>query len=237
MSDTTTTQPGTSAPAPKRPRKKHPVLRVVVGLAALGLIGGIAVGAAGSSTPAASTARPATSAPAQPATKAPAPPATSAPATPKWQSQGAACSPEGAKGKDYTGNPLNCQGGMWTNPEPSSPPDTAPADTVPAEPAGTVSQQQALESAQSYLDMGGFSKAKLIDQLSSPYGEKFSKADAQWAVAHCDADWNAQAVMSAKSYMEMGGFSRSKLIDQLTSPYGEQFTYAQAIYAVNHVGL
>ena len=37
MSDTTTTQPGTPAAAPKRPRKKYPVLRVVVGLAALGL--------------------------------------------------------------------------------------------------------------------------------------------------------------------------------------------------------
>jgi hypothetical protein len=123
-------------------------------------------------------------------------------------------------------------------PATSQPATSEPATSAPAAPAGpTVSQQQALESAKSYLDLGGFSKAKLIDQLSSPYGEKFSEADAKWAVAHCGADWNAQAVMSAKSYMEMGGFSRSKLIDQLTSPYGEQFTYAQAVYAADHVGL
>ena len=51
--------------------------------------------------------------------------------------------------------------------------------------------------------------------LSSPYGEKFSEADAKWAVARSGADWNAQAVMSATSYMEMGGFSRAKLIGQL----------------------
>ena len=31
----------------------------------------------------------------------------------------------------------------------------------------TVSQQQAIQSAESYLDMGGFSKAGLIEQLSS----------------------------------------------------------------------
>jgi hypothetical protein len=101
-----------------------------------------------------------------------------------------------------------------------------------------VSQQQALESAKSYLDMGtGFSEKGLIDQLSSQYGEKFSVADATWAVAHSGADWNAQAVMSAKGYMKMGGFSRAGLIDQLTSSAGEQFTLAQATYAVNQVGL
>ena len=174
---------------------------------------------------------PASTAPAAPS--APAPPATSAPATPKWQSQGAACSPEGAKGKDYTGNPLNCQGGMWTNPEPSSPPDTAPADTAPAEPAVTTSQQQALDSAQSYLSDGqGFSRGSLIDQLVY---EKFSTADATWAADHSGADWYAQAVVSAKGYMSDGqGFSRGSLIDQLIY---EKFTSAQATYAANHIGL
>ena len=127
-------------------------------------------------------------------------------------------------------------------PVPAAPATTAPAapaTSAPAAPAGpTVSQQQALESAQSYLDMGtGFSRAGLIDQLSSQYGDKFSVADATWAVEHSGADWNAQAVMSAKGYMQMGGFSRASLIDQLTSPYGGQFTMAQATYAANQVGL
>jgi len=100
-----------------------------------------------------------------------------------------------------------------------------------------VSQLQALESAKSYLDMGGFSEKGLIKQLTSKYGEQFSEPDARWAVAHSGADWNAQAVMSAKSYMDMGGFSRAGLIDQLTSPYGGKFTLAQATYAANQVGL
>jgi hypothetical protein len=101
----------------------------------------------------------------------------------------------------------------------------------------TVAQQQALESAQSYLDMGGFSLAGLMKQLTSSYGEGFSTADARWAVNHVRVNWNQQAIESAKSYLEMGGFSRDGLIQQLTSSYGDGFTYAQAVYAANHVGL
>jgi hypothetical protein len=101
----------------------------------------------------------------------------------------------------------------------------------------TVAQQQALQSAQSYLDMGGFSLAGLMKQLTSSYGEGFSTGDAKFAVSHVRVNWNEQAVISARSYLEMGGFSRDKLIQQLTSSYGEGFTYAQAVYAANRVGL
>jgi hypothetical protein len=101
-----------------------------------------------------------------------------------------------------------------------------------------VSQQQALDSAQSYLALGsGFSRQGLIDQLDSPYGSKFSVADATWAADHVGADWDAQAVMAAQGYMKLGGFSRQGLIDQLDSPYGGKFTLAQATYAANQVGL
>jgi hypothetical protein len=102
----------------------------------------------------------------------------------------------------------------------------------------TVSLQQAVESASSYLSMGsGFSRAGLIQQLSSSYGEGFSKADAIFAVDHLHVNWNEQAVESAKGYMKMGGFSRANLIQQLSSSSGEQFTHAQAVYAANAVGL
>jgi 3-oxoacyl-ACP reductase-like protein len=127
-----------------------------------------------------------------------------------------------------------------SQPATSQPATSQPATSAPAAPAGlTGSQQQALDSASSYLDLGtGFSRSGLIDQLSSPYGGKFSVADATWAADHSGADWNAQAVMSAKGYMNLGtGFSRSGLIDQLSSPYGGKFTLAQATYAVNQVGL
>ena len=100
-----------------------------------------------------------------------------------------------------------------------------------------VAREQALESAQSYLDMGGFSRAGLIKQLSSQYGDGFSLVLATWAVDHSHANWNQQAVESARRYLQMGGFSRDGLIEQLTSSYGDGFTYEQAVYAVNKVGL
>ncbi len=89
-----------------------------------------------------------------------------------------------------------------------------------------MSQQQALDSAQSYLALGsGFSRQGLIDQLDSPYGGKFSVADATWPADHVGADWDAQAVLAAKGYMQLGGFSRASLIDQLDSPYGGKFSW------------
>jgi Host cell surface-exposed lipoprotein len=73
------------------------------------------------------------------------------------------------------------------NPAPTVPTTTAPAapaTSAPAAPAGpTASQQQALDSAQSYLsDRQGFGRASLIDQLTSPYGEQFTYAQAVYAV-------------------------------------------------------
>jgi hypothetical protein len=108
---------------------------------------------------------------------------------------------------------------------------------APAAPKFTVAQEQAIQSAQSYVDMSGFSRTGLIHQLTSKAGEGFKPADAAFAVNHIKVDWNKEAVESAKSYLEMGGFSRASLIRQLSSKSGEQFTRAQAKYAANHVGL
>jgi hypothetical protein len=114
-------------------------------------------------------------------------------------------------------------------------PATKPAK--PAKPHGTLGQENALGAAQDYLDFQAFSRAGLIDQLSSRYGDASSKADATWAVNHLDVNWNEQAVKAAKDYLSMQHFSRAGLIEQLSSRYGDQFTRAQAIYGVNHVGL
>jgi host cell surface-exposed lipoprotein len=95
--------------------------------------------------------------------------------------------------------------------------------------------RRALQSAESYLAMSGFSKQGLYEQLSSSYGEGFTQAEAQYAVDHVDADWNKEAVESARSYLEMSPMSRNGLIEQLSSSAGEGFTYAQALYAVNKV--
>lgn len=102
---------------------------------------------------------------------------------------------------------------------------------------GTVAQMMALATAEQYLATAAFSKAGLLDQLSSEYGSQFEKADARWAVNHLDVDWNEQAVRAGQQYLDTMPFSRAALIDQLTSEYGSQFTRAQAVYAVNQLGL
>ena len=66
----------------------------------------------------------------------------------------------------------------------------------------TSGQENALESAQSYVDMSGFSKANLIQQLSSSAGEGYSKADATFAANNVDANWDKEAVESAQSNLD-----------------------------------
>jgi hypothetical protein len=101
----------------------------------------------------------------------------------------------------------------------------------------TTAQENAIASAVDYLDFQAFSRTGLIGQLSSEYGEGFSKADAIFAVNHIDVDWNVQAAAAAKDYLDYQAFSRTGLIDQLSSEYGDGFTHAQAVYGVNQTGL
>jgi Host cell surface-exposed lipoprotein len=127
-------------------------------------------------------------------------------------------------------------------PPPASAPAAAanpPAPPPPAAkaPSETVSQKNARESAESYLDYQAFSRQGLIRQLSSSAGEGFSRADAIYAVNHIDVDWNEQAAKAAKQYLETQSFSRAGLIRQLESSAGEGFTHAQAVYGVNQTGL
>lgn len=101
----------------------------------------------------------------------------------------------------------------------------------------TVSQQNALKEAESYLHTSAFSEAGLINQLSSEAGSQFPHADAVWAVEHLHVNWNEQAVKEARSYLHTSSFSCQGLIDQLSSEAGSQFTLAQAEYAAHQVGL
>jgi hypothetical protein len=101
----------------------------------------------------------------------------------------------------------------------------------------SAGRKNAIRSAKSYLDLSGFSRAGLIQQLTSKAGDGFSRADATYAVDHIGADWNAEAVESAKSYLDLSGFSRSGLIEQLTSTAGDRYTKAQAEHAADEVGL
>jgi len=101
----------------------------------------------------------------------------------------------------------------------------------------TLSQQNALRSAEQYLETSSFSEAGLIEQLSSEAGSKYSHADAVFAVEHLHVNWNEQAVKAAKEYLSTSSFSCQGLIEQLSSEAGSKFTAAQAEYAANKVGL
>ncbi len=101
----------------------------------------------------------------------------------------------------------------------------------------TLSQQNALKSAEQYLETSAFSEAGLIEQLSSEAGSKYPHADAVWAVEHLEVNWNEQAVKSARQYLNTSSFSCQGLIEQLSSEAGSKFTVAQAEYAASKVGL
>jgi hypothetical protein len=121
--------------------------------------------------------------------------------------------------------------------------EAAAAEAAAAETArvGSVSQQNAYKSAVSYLSHSAFSRAGIIGQLTSEYGEGYPPEDAEFAVARLEAeggvDWNAEAAESAQSYLSHSAFSRQGLLDQLSSEYGEQFTPEQAEYGVSTTGL
>lgn len=103
--------------------------------------------------------------------------------------------------------------------------------TVKKRPAGSnlsAGQRNALASAKSYLDLMGFSRQGLMDQLVY---DGYSSADAQYAVDHCGANWYSQAVRSAREYAKYG-YSRNDLIEQLVYI---KFTNDQAVYGVNRL--
>lgn len=98
-------------------------------------------------------------------------------------------------------------------------------------PKATTSQQNAVKSAETYLDTTAFSKSGLVEQLKF---DGYSKADAKYAANHVDVDWNEQAAKSAETYLDTMGFSRSGLIEQLEF---DGYTKEQAKHGADAVGL
>ena len=139
------------------------------------------------------------------------------------------CGSSGGGGSNNSGANAN------TSKNAQKPPATKEKPAAEQQPDMTPGQENALKSAQQYLDLSGFSKAGLIDQLSSSAGEGFSKADATYAANHVDADWNAEAVEAAKDYLDISPMSKDALIQQLSSSAGDKFTPEQARYAANKV--
>ncbi len=100
----------------------------------------------------------------------------------------------------------------------------------------TGPQKNAVRSAKQYLNISGFSRAGLIEQLSSSYGDGYEVADATAAVDSLGVDWNANAVKSAKQYLSISGFSCKGLIEQLSSSAGDKYTESQATYGARQAG-
>lgn len=118
--------------------------------------------------------------------------------------------------------------------DPTIPATTRAVTTAPPTEAAkkiSAEQQNAIETAESYLSGQSFSRKGLIDQLKyEGYPAKIAAA----AVDSLHIDWNAQAEATAKNYLDGQSFSRKGLIDQLVY---EGFTKAQATYGVGKAGL
>lgn len=99
----------------------------------------------------------------------------------------------------------------------------------------TKGQLNALKKAESYSENLHMSKKGIYKQLTSEYGEGFSKEEAQYAIDNMSADWNANALEKAKSYQENLNMSKKAIYKQLISQYGEQFTKEEAQYAIDHL--
>jgi colicin import membrane protein len=96
----------------------------------------------------------------------------------------------------------------------------------------TSSQERALRSAQSLIDLDGFSRLALMNYLTEVKG--FTKADSAYAADHVRATWKEEAVESAQRRIDgTGGYSPTNLIRHLAWVHG--FTKADAIYAAFHV--
>lgn len=100
----------------------------------------------------------------------------------------------------------------------------------------TGPQYNAVRSAKNYLQISGFSRNGLIQQLSSSAGDGYDVADATIAVDSLNVDWNEQAVRSANNYLEISGFSCKGLIQQLSSKAGDKYTTDQATYGAKQAG-
>jgi len=114
---------------------------------------------------------------------------------------------------------------------PPAPTAAAPTQPKPAAPPLTTAQAQAIGAAKDYLAFDHFSRTGLIRQLEF---DKYTRADATYAVDHLTVNWNEQAAGAAKDYLSFDHFSRAGLIEQLMF---DGFTRAQAVYAAGKVGL
>lgn len=93
----------------------------------------------------------------------------------------------------------------------------------------TKGMKNALNSAEDYLRVTGFSYKGLVDMLEY---EGYTTEEAEYAADNCGADWKEQAVRSGETYLEVTSFSRKGLIEMLEY---EGFTTEEAEYAADQI--
>lgn len=101
------------------------------------------------------------------------------------------------------------------------------------EPAVPSEHTSALRKAETYAQTMSMSKAGIYDQLVSEYGEKFSKAAADYAMQELKHDWKENALKKAETYSDTMYMSKKGIYKQLISDHGEQFTEEEAQYAID----
>lgn len=133
---------------------------------------------------------------------------------------------------------IACSSGDDEDKSPTPDTDTATVEENEL-PDMTTAQENAYESAKSYVDTLAFSKKGLMKQLTSDYGEGYEKKDARFAIKllqkRGEVNWKEEAVEAAQNYLDTQSFSKKGLFEQLTSEYADQFTEKQAQYAVDKV--
>lgn len=102
-------------------------------------------------------------------------------------------------------------------------------DDVPKE------YKSALSKAETYAKAMNMSKIAIYDQLTSPYGEKFSEEAAQYAMDNFEFDWKLNALKKAGTYSDTMYMSKKGIYEQLVSEHGEQFTKEEAQYAIDNL--
>ncbi len=87
----------------------------------------------------------------------------------------------------------------------------------------------AAEDIQNYLNIGSYSRARLLELLVY---DGFSEEEAAAALDNSGVDWNAQAVLQAQLQMELlPDTTYDELVDQLEY---EKFTHEEAVYAADN---
>lgn len=105
-----------------------------------------------------------------------------------------------------------------------------PRPTPPPAPEFTSGEENAIAAAENYVDLMGFSREGLIEQLEF---EGYPARDAEIAVDTLDPDWNQEAVEAAEQYLDTMPFSEAGLVDQLEF---DGFTPGQARFGARAAG-